>query len=60
MAKTAKERDEERKAEKLAAMQEQIEAGSLTVRKMTDAERKRYAPRPQTEKARGRGGARKK
>jgi hypothetical protein len=59
MAKTAKERDEERKQERLAAMQEQIEAGSLEVRQMTDAERKRYAPRRKPAEGRQRGGRKK-
>jgi hypothetical protein len=36
---------EERQA-KLQEIQRQIEAGSLTVRKMTAEERKRYPPRP--------------
>jgi anti-sigma28 factor (negative regulator of flagellin synthesis) len=58
MAKTAKEREEERKLEKLAAMKEQIESGSLSVRKMTPAELKRYAPRRPPKEGGKRGGSR--
>ena len=42
--KTAKERAEERRQEKLAAVERQIRDGSLVVRQMTDAERARYPP----------------
>ena len=47
--KTQKERSEERRQEKLAAMQDQIEQGTLKVRKMTPEEREalRRAPPPQ-------------
>jgi hypothetical protein len=44
--KTAREREEAKKAEKLEAMQKQIEAGSLVVRKMTPAEKKESEARP--------------
>jgi hypothetical protein len=44
--KTAKERAEERRREKLAAVDKQIRSGSLVVRQMTAAERERYPPRP--------------
>jgi hypothetical protein len=44
--KTPQQRAEERRLEKLEAMQEQIRSGSLVVRQMTDAERKRNPPRP--------------
>jgi hypothetical protein len=43
--KTARERAEEKRAEKLALVQEQVESGSLVIRKMTDAERRQYPPR---------------
>jgi hypothetical protein len=43
--KTHWERAAERKREKLEHMQQQIEAGTLTVRHMTPAERERH-PRP--------------
>jgi hypothetical protein len=40
--KTHWERRAERKREKLEHMQQQIEAGTLTVRQMTPAERQRH------------------
>lgn len=43
--KSARERAEEKRAEKLAAVREQVESGSLVIRKMTDAERRLYPPR---------------
>jgi hypothetical protein len=43
---TAQERAEERRREKLAAVREQIRAGSLVVRQMTAEERARFPPRP--------------
>jgi hypothetical protein len=43
--KTARERAEEKRAEKLALVRDQVESGSLVIRKMTDAERRLYAPR---------------
>ena len=52
--KTQKERSEERRREKLAAIQEQIEQGTLKVRKMTDKERAALPPRPGTPKRRSR------
>jgi hypothetical protein len=52
--KTQKERSEERRREKLAAMQEQIEQGTLTVRKMTAEERTALPPRPTAPKRRPR------
>ena len=52
--KTQKERSEERRQEKLAAMQDQIEQGTLTVRKMTPEERKALPPRPAAPKRRPR------
>ena len=44
--KSARERAEEKRAEKLEQVREQIESGSLVVRKMTDEERRRYPPVP--------------
>jgi hypothetical protein len=52
--KTQKERSEERRREKLAAMQEQIEQGTLTVRKMTEKERAAFPPRNDASKRRRR------
>jgi hypothetical protein len=44
--KTARERAQERRREKLATVQKQIRDGSLVVRKMTAEERARYPHRP--------------
>jgi hypothetical protein len=44
--KTAREREEAKKAEKLENMRKQIEDGSLVVRKMTPAEKKASEDRP--------------
>jgi hypothetical protein len=44
--KNPKERAEERRQEKLAAMQQEVDAGRLTVRKMTAKERAAHPPRP--------------
>ena len=52
--KTQKERSEERRREKLAAMQDQIEQGTLKVRKMTPEERAALPPRPSSPKRRPR------
>lgn len=43
---TARERAEEKRAEKLAHVREQVDSGSLVIRQMTDEERRRYPPRP--------------
>jgi hypothetical protein len=43
--KTPKERSEERRQEKLADIQEQVDKGLLSIRKMTPAERKENPPR---------------
>lgn len=42
MARTQRERDAEKRADKLAEIAEQVADGRLTVRKMTDAEREKY------------------
>jgi len=39
------QRAEAKRNEKLALVQEQIEQGTLTVRQMTDEERRKYPPR---------------
>ena len=44
--KTARQRAEEKRAEKLAVVREQVENGSLVIRKMTKAERRLHPPRP--------------
>jgi anti-sigma28 factor (negative regulator of flagellin synthesis) len=45
-AKTQQDRAAERRRAKLADIKQQIKAGTLTVRQMTPAERKRH-PRPE-------------
>ena len=49
-----KERAELRRKEKLADMQEQVESGSLKIRKMTAKERAEQPPRPRPERGRRR------
>ena len=53
--KTVHERAEEQKQEKLKLMKQQIKAGTLVVRKMTDEERAKY-PRREDTKAKSRSG----
>ncbi len=48
-SETAK-RQEKRRKEKLAAVQQQIEEGSLKIRKMTPEERKKYPPQDRDRK----------
>jgi predicted nucleic acid-binding Zn-ribbon protein len=43
---TQADRAAERRRTKLEEIQQQVKAGSLTIRKMTAEERKRYPPRP--------------
>jgi hypothetical protein len=43
--KTAKERQEEQKREKLAVMRKQVKAGKLVIRQMTAEERKKFPAR---------------
>jgi hypothetical protein len=52
--KTARERAEEKRAEKLERVREQVESGSLVIRKMTGEERQRYPPVPPRPKRPGR------
>jgi hypothetical protein len=42
--KSARERAEEKRAQKLALVREQVQSGSLVIRRMTDEERRRYPP----------------
>ncbi len=42
--KSARERAEEKRAEKLERVREQVASGSLVIRQMTEEERRRYAP----------------
>jgi len=46
---TQAERAAEQRRAKLAEVQRQLDEGSLTIRKMTAEERKRYPPRPASE-----------
>ena len=48
--KTMRERADERRQEKLDEVREQVENGSLVIRKMTDEERQRYPPRDESAK----------
>ena len=41
---TTRERAEEKRAEKLERVREQVESGLLVIRQMTDEERRRYPP----------------
>jgi hypothetical protein len=43
--KSPQEREQEKRRQKLAEVEEQVRSGSLVVRKMTAAERARYPPR---------------
>lgn len=52
--KTARERAEEKRAEKLELVREQVENGSLVIRDMTDEERRQYPPKPVAPKRQGR------
>jgi hypothetical protein len=54
VVKTARERAEAKRAEKLALVREQVESGSLVIRQMTADERRRYPPRHPQPKRRGR------
>jgi hypothetical protein len=42
--RTVRQREAERRRQKLEDMRQQIEAGTLTVRRMTPAERERHPP----------------
>jgi hypothetical protein len=52
---TAKDREDDLRKERLADMKQQIEDGTLKIRKMTAKERAAYLPRPRRE-----GGPRRK
>jgi hypothetical protein len=43
--KTARERAEEKRQEKLEYIRQQLESGALVIRQMTEAERRQYPPR---------------
>ena len=48
--KTARERAEEKRLEKLELVREQVESGDLVIRQMTDEERRDNPPRPPSPK----------
>jgi hypothetical protein len=50
---TARERAEERREARLADVQQQVNDGTLTIRKMTPKERAENPPRPRPEHGRG-------
>jgi hypothetical protein len=51
--KTARERAEEKRVEKLEHVAEEVKSGSLIIRQMTDEEREKYPPRPVAPNRRG-------
>jgi hypothetical protein len=57
---TAKERDEAKRNEKKELMRQQIEEGTLEVRQMTDAEKKKYAPSEKAKEAQASGKGRRR
>ena len=50
--KTQRERDAERRKAKLDEIERDVERGSLVIREMTDAERKKYPPKERPPKKR--------
>jgi hypothetical protein len=53
--KTARERAEEKRREKLEFVAEQVENGQLVIRQMTEDERRLYPPLPSGSKRRAKG-----
>ena len=53
--KSSWQKAEEKREEKLELIREQVESGSLVIRKMTKEERRRYPRRPTSSKRPGRG-----
>jgi hypothetical protein len=49
--KTMRERADEKREEKLELIRQQVESGSLVIRRMTEEERRRYLPRAARAKA---------
>jgi hypothetical protein len=43
---TQRERNEDKRREKLQQIEDQVEKGDLTIRQMTPAERAKHPPRP--------------
>ena len=56
--KTQQQRQQEKRKEKLDLIEQQIKEGSLKVRKMTAAERKKFPPKSPGETNKRRAGAR--
>ncbi|MEX1143095.1 MAG: hypothetical protein WD993_10365 [Thermoleophilaceae bacterium] len=52
MARTVREQQDKRREEKLKQVDQQVEEGSLVIRKMTAEERKANPPRPPRERKR--------
>ena len=52
--KTASERAEDKRQEKLADIRQQVQDGSLVIREMTDVERRQYPVRSRPAQNRGR------
>lgn len=50
MARTVREQQDKRREDKLKQVQQQVDEGSLVIRKMTPDERKANPPRPPKEK----------
>lgn len=51
--KSQRERAEEKRLDKLALIRQQVESGSLVIRKMTDDERRQYPPPRESPKRSG-------
>ncbi|MFL5896033.1 MAG: hypothetical protein ACJ76Z_13095 [Thermoleophilaceae bacterium] len=47
---SARERQEQKRQEKLENVKEQVDSGSLVIRKMTDEEREKFPPKPRPER----------
>jgi hypothetical protein len=54
-SKTARERAEEKRQEKLESVREQVEDGRLVIRQMTEEERERFPPVPPSAKRAAKG-----
>ena len=52
--KSQREKADEKREQKLAQIKDQVDDGSLTIRKMTDEERAAHPPRPRPERPRRR------
>jgi hypothetical protein len=52
MARTVREQQDKRREEKLKQVQQQVDEGSLVIRKMTAEERKANPPRPPKDRKR--------